>query len=150
MALFLMQEEKGSILPNRAANLAAETIIPPFWVFDLLTASKPVAAEPVVGVQFIILVIPVAGAVPVIRSSFGDHLHFSAGRTGKIRSRVVGGHAKLFQALYRSGYDCTWGSLKTGVVTAATLHVAGRGASVDHESVLGGTRSRNRATSQVS
>ncbi len=53
-----MQEEKGSILPDRPANPSAVAVIPPLGIFREWLPGKSVgavASEPVVGVQLVIL-----------------------------------------------------------------------------------------------
>ena len=78
MALFFVQEEESAVLPDRSADLPPVAVVPPFGVFNRSTGSETIVSEPVVGIQFIILVVPVAGTVPTIRASFCNHLHFSA------------------------------------------------------------------------
>jgi len=73
MALLFVQEEESPVLPNGPADPTPVAVIPPFRIFN-----GPFVAEPVVGVQLVILVVPVTGAVPVIRAASRNHLHLGA------------------------------------------------------------------------
>src|SRR5262249_18779912 len=120
-----MQEEEGAILPDGATNLAAISVISPFRILYRSSGwiAKSIVAEPFICIYFIVLVIPVARAMPLIGASFCNHLNFSASGTGEISSSVVGGDAEFFQAPDRCGNPGPRSGLKTGVVPAATLHV---------------------------
>ena len=91
MTLLFVQKEERPILPDRSANLTAVAVVPPFWLGDSQEIPKPV-----VRVQLVILVIPVAGAVPVIRASLCNHLNFGTSRTCEIRSGIISRHAEFF------------------------------------------------------
>src|SRR5438445_1300270 len=144
MTLFFVHEEESPVLPNRPADPTTIAIIPPFRIFN-----GPVVSEPVVGVQFVILVIPVTGAVPVIRAASRNHLHLGAKRPGKVHAGVVRLHPELFQAFYGSGYYRSGGSLEARIVAAAALHVAGGVATIEHEGVLVHPRPGYRSAARV-
>src|SRR5213076_3403810 len=78
-----------------------------------------------------------------------DHLNLSAKRTGEVHTGVVRLYPKLFQAFYRSGHYCSGSSLEAGVVAAASLHVAGGVATIEHESVLVHARPSDGSATRV-
>ncbi len=116
----LEQEEEGAVLPNRPADLAASAVVAPFGIFD-----APPIPKPIVGVHFVVLVIPIAAAVPTVGASDRHHLHLGAHRTGELHAGVVRLHAEFFQALHwRGNYRARRGH-KSSVIPAAALHIAG-------------------------
>src|SRR5229473_1320788 len=117
MTLFFVQEEERPILPDRPANLAAVAVVPPLRLRNLQSIPNPV-----VGVQFVILVVPITRAVPVIGASLRNHLYFGPARTREISSGVIGCYAKLFQALHGSGNHGTRRCHEASVVSAPAFH----------------------------
>src|SRR5262249_28493938 len=99
-------------------------------------ASKTVVTEPVVGIQFIVLMIPVASAMPGIGAALRDHLHFSACGTSEIGARVVGGHTEFLETLDRSRNYRSSSRHKPRIVATTAFHFAGRATAVDHKSGL--------------
>jgi len=97
MALLFVQEEESPVLPNGPADPTPVAVIPPFRIFN-----GPFVAEPVVGVQLVILVVPITGAV---QSFVPRRVTICTGRqvTGKVHTAVVRLHPELFQAFYGSG-----------------------------------------------
>src|SRR6266571_4610924 len=131
MTLFFVHEEESLVLPNGPADAPTIAVIPPFRIFN-----GPFVAEPVVGVQLVILVIPVTGAVPLIGPASRNHLNLGAKRASKVHTGVVRLYPELFQALLGSGNYRTRLGHKSSVIPAAPLHIAGGVATVEHERVL--------------
>src|SRR5438445_6299530 len=93
--------------------------------------------------------IPVTSAVPAVGATFGHHLHFSASGARELSTRVVRCNAKLFQAFYRGRNNRPRSGHETCVISSATLHVAGRVASVNHVRILVGTGSRYGSATEI-
>src|SRR5260370_19889609 len=138
-----MDEEECPVLPDRPSDPPTIAVIPPFGVFSkwrslpcnqVLVGS--VVAKPVVRVQLIILVIPIAGAVPIVAAPARDHLDLGTKRPGEVHTGVVRLHPELFQAFHGSGYYRSGSGDEPGVIAAAALHVAGGVATIEHEGVL--------------
>ena len=87
--------------------------------------------------------------MPAIGAALGHHLDFSARRAREISAGVIRGYAELFQAFdWRRNNRAGCGH-KSGVVSAAALHVAGGVSTVNHVRVLIGASSRNGPATKV-
>src|SRR5216683_1209662 len=115
-----MEEEKGPVLPDRPADPPTIAVIAPFGVFD-----NSAIAEPIIRVQFIVLVIPIASAVPIVAAPPRDHLNLGAQRTGEVHTSVVRLDSELLEAFNWSRDHGSRGGDEPGVVTTTSLHVAG-------------------------
>src|SRR5258708_973917 len=139
MTLLLMDKEEGPVLPDWASEPSAVTVIAPFRILcrDLMCKRvRALVAKPVVSVQLVILVVPVAGPMPIVATPARDHLNLGAKRSGKVHTGVVRLHPELFQAFHRRWDNGSWGRAKPPVTPAAALHIARGVATIEHEGVL--------------
>ena len=93
---FIVSEQEGFVLDHRSAQRDAKAV-----VFQFRPLDSQAVERPCVGVQVVVLVIPIRRAVHDVRAPLGHHTYLAAGGTAESSVGIGGGNAEFLHTLKR-------------------------------------------------